>query len=194
MFYLEGLHRTRYTPALLGVALLGGVLVLPQAEKLPLLAQRSLSFLPGKFNFMAQESAAGSLEWRLEMWKDVLPDVPKCLLRGKGWGIDSRELDMDLDIRRCHQSRSAGTILVGDYHNGPLSVLIPFGLYGAIALRLVPGGGPAGAASELEVRRSGAPEREHAAAGGLRCPGDFLHVLLWRVALWTWRSLRGCWA
>src|SRR5208283_5557251 len=27
----------------------------------------------------------------------------------------------------------AGTIVVGDFHSGPLSILIPFGLYGAIA-------------------------------------------------------------
>ena len=27
----------------------------------------------------------------------------------------------------------AGTLLVGNYHNGPLSILIPFGIYGAIA-------------------------------------------------------------
>ena len=28
---------------------------------------------------------------------------------------------------------SAASMLAGDYHNGPLSVLIPFGIYGAIA-------------------------------------------------------------
>jgi hypothetical protein len=27
----------------------------------------------------------------------------------------------------------ASTILVGNFHNGPLSILIPFGLYGAVA-------------------------------------------------------------
>ena len=50
MFYLEGLHRTRYAAALLGIALLGGAVVLPQADKLPLAAQRALTVLPGKFD------------------------------------------------------------------------------------------------------------------------------------------------
>jgi hypothetical protein len=132
MFYLEGLHRTRYVPALLGLALLGGVVVLPQAEKLPLAIQRSISFLPGKFDWMAQESATSSWGWRLGMWQQVLPEVPKSLFHGKGWSIDARDFTTLLDAGHGNGSL-ARTILVGDYHNGPLSVLIPFGIYGAVA-------------------------------------------------------------
>ena len=132
VFFLEGLHRTRYAPALLGVILLGGAVVLPQADKLPLAAQRTLSFLPGRFDYAARQSADGSLAWRVEMWKEVLPDVPKYLFHGKGWGIDARQLDMAVDMGEAGDS-FAGTILVGNYHNGPLSILIPFGIYGAIA-------------------------------------------------------------
>ena len=44
LFYLEGLHRTRYLAALLGVVLLGGALVLPQAEKLPLVVAARREF------------------------------------------------------------------------------------------------------------------------------------------------------
>ena len=132
MFYLEGLHRTRYVPALLGLILLGSAIVLPQAQKLPLTAQRSISFLPGKFDWVAQESATSSLRWRLEMWKEVLPEVPKCLFHGKGWTFDARDFFSVIDTGEAGHPL-AGTILVGDYHNGPLSVLIPFGLYGAVA-------------------------------------------------------------
>ena len=132
LFYLEGLHRTRYVPALLAVILLGSVLVLSQAEKLPLAAQRTLSFLPGKFDYAARESASTSLEWRLQMWKQVLPDVPRHLFLPTGWGIDSREFFTAVGVGGGADP-FAGVILVGNFHNGPLSVLIPFGLYGAIA-------------------------------------------------------------
>jgi hypothetical protein len=132
LFCLEGLHRTRYLGALLGAALLAGAIVLPQADKLPLMAQRALCFLPGKFDFMARESASASVDWRVGMWKDVLPEVPKYLFRGKGWGIAAREYFTAVETRDATDPL-AGTMLAGDYHNGPLSILIPFGLYGGIA-------------------------------------------------------------
>ncbi|MGD0261386.1 MAG: hypothetical protein ABSD29_16350 [Verrucomicrobiota bacterium] len=132
MLYLEGLHRTRYAAALLGVALLGLAVVLPQAEKLPLTVQRALSFLPGKFNYVAVHDASSSLDWRLGMWKEVLPEVPKCLFRGKGWGIDQRDYFTGVEMGEAGNP-FGGTIMVGNFHNGPLSILLPFGIYGAIA-------------------------------------------------------------
>jgi len=133
IFYLEGLHRTRHALALLGVGLLGCGVVLPQAHKLPLAAQRALSFLPGKFDYSAGVSAADSLDWRLEMWKQAWPAVPKCLFRGRGWTYDARDFYTAVEIGEAGNPH-AGTILTGSFHNGPLSVLIPFGLYGALAL------------------------------------------------------------
>lgn len=132
MFYLEGLHRTRYAWALLGVVLLGGVIVLPHAEKLPLVAQRAISFLPGKFDYLARQSADTSVGWRVEMWKEVLPEVPAYLLRGKGWGIDATDFRATVDMPDPTDPLAIPE-LAGDYHNGPLSILIPFGIYGAVA-------------------------------------------------------------
>ena len=132
VFYLEGLHRTRYAAVLLGIFLLGSVIVLPQAGKLPLMVQRTISFLPGKFDWTARESAANSTEWRMQMWKEVLPDVPKHLFQGTGWGIDARDFQATVGIAGWSDSH-AGTILVGNFHNGPLSILMPFGVYGVIA-------------------------------------------------------------
>ena len=132
VFYLEGLHRTRYAAALLAVMLLGAVVVLPQADKLPLVAQRALCFLPGKFDSVARESGAVSWEWRVEMWRQVLPEVPSTLFRARGWGFDAREFHTTVDMAPGADPL-ASTILVGNFHNGPLSILIPFGLYGAVA-------------------------------------------------------------
>jgi len=134
LFIVEGLHRTRYLPILLGVVLLGGAVVLPQAERLPLVVQRTLSFLPGNFHPLAERSAMASTEWRWEMWKQVWPEVPKHLFRGKGFAIDPGEMFLALDTSlRFRGEEHAGTVLVGDYHNGPLSILIPLGIYGMIA-------------------------------------------------------------
>jgi len=132
LFFLEGLHRTRYLPILLGVMLLGSAVVLPQADKLPLVVQRTLSFLPGKFDYLARASSAASTEWRVTMWKQVLPEVPKCLFRGRGWGIGARDFFATVELTD-RADMLAGTILVGNFHSGPLSLLIPFGLYGTIA-------------------------------------------------------------
>lgn len=134
LFYLEGLHRTRYLPILLGTALVGGAIVLPQADKLPRSAQRAISFLPGRFDTLAAQSAAVSVDWRLEMWKQVLPEVPKHLFRGKGYSLDPTEMYLVGQSGRRFQSEAlSGPILAGDYHNGPLSILMPFGIYGMIA-------------------------------------------------------------
>ncbi len=135
LFYLEGLHRTRYLPALAGVTLLAAAILLPQANRLPLVAQRSLSFLPGKFDYVALQSAKVSTEWRVEMWKQVLPDVPRYLLCGKGYALDANDLYMAIQTgNRFGSEALAGTIAAGDYHSGPLSVVIPFGIYGTVGL------------------------------------------------------------
>jgi hypothetical protein len=134
LFVLEGLHRTRYLPALLGVVLLGSVIVLPHANRLPMVTQRALSFLPGRFDPIALRSAETTLDWRFEMWREVLPEVPRYLFRGKGFGFDSDDLYLASIAQRRFQSEYlAGTITAGDYHNGPLSILIPLGIYGMIA-------------------------------------------------------------
>lgn len=134
LFYLEGLHRTRYLPILLGVVLVGSAIVLPQAYKLPLVAQRGLCFLPGRFDAAAKLSAQVSNEWRVDMWKQVLPEVPKHLFLGKGYTVDPSELYLaEHSAYRYQGAAPSGSLVAGDYHSGPLSILIPFGVYGMIA-------------------------------------------------------------
>jgi hypothetical protein len=133
LFYIERLHRTRYLAVVVGIALVGAVVILPQGNKLPLVAQRALSFLPGRFDFLAVDSAKTSTEWRVQMWKQVLPEVPKYLLRGKGYALDANDLYMAMEnSQRFNSEGLSGTIAAGDYHSGPLSILIPFGIYGMI--------------------------------------------------------------
>ncbi|MCX6926089.1 MAG: O-antigen ligase family protein [Verrucomicrobia bacterium] len=126
-FYLERLHQTRMLPVLLIVMLLGGTLMAAFANRMPFMVQRSMAFLPVNIDPLARLSAAGTSEWRLQMWRELLPQVPKYLILGKGYSFSADEMFMTQFKRGME-----GTILTGDYHNGPLSVIIPFGIFGAI--------------------------------------------------------------
>jgi hypothetical protein len=133
-FWLEGLWRTRLMPIVAAVGLIAGMLILSQAEKLPLSAQRTLAFLPISIDPVAKQSADESSQWRVEMWKLVLPQVPDYLFKGKGYNLDPNEIFMaGRSAANGFDVSAAGSMVAGDYHNGPLSVIIPFGIYGALA-------------------------------------------------------------
>ena len=133
-FVLEGLHRTRYFFNLAMIGLLCFCGLLAFSTKLPFTIQRSLSFLPIEVSPMAKQDAQGSIEWRLEMWRHLLPDVPRYLLKGKGYAIDPGDLFMTRESTlRGYGSGSDSFVVSGDYHNGPLSVVIPFGIWGVMA-------------------------------------------------------------
>jgi hypothetical protein len=132
-FYLEGLHRTRLLAVAAGLTLAFAAAVLPLADKLPLEVQRTLSFLPINVDPIIKRSATDSTNWRLQMWKDVLPQVPTYLLKGKGYALDPNAMYWAA-VSTAHSFGPGyvGTIFAGDYHNGPLSVIMPFGIWGAI--------------------------------------------------------------
>jgi O-antigen ligase len=131
LFYLEGMLRRPLLPALILVALLGGTILIPFVGRLPLTIQRTLSFLPLPIDPIAQASADASTEWRIRMWKNVLPQIPNYLLLGKGYSINAADLAMASNA--AMESGTFGSEIAGDYHNGPLSLIIPFGIFGVIA-------------------------------------------------------------
>ena len=134
LFYLERLYRTRLLPIILLGGLLTGAAILPFIRHFPLSVQRTLSFLPVEIDSVAQNSAAGSTEWRLQMWEELLPDVPKYLIKGKGYSVDPNDMFMvwQSGLRGYGKSFEFAQFN-GDYHSGPFSVLIPFGLFGVAA-------------------------------------------------------------
>ena len=133
-FFMEGLHRTKL---LLVFALFGALVfttMIPFASKLPFTVQRTLAFLPLKLDPAARLSAQDTLNWRIEMWKALLPQVPRHLFLGKGFAITPEDYEMmgwNSPFQTVDASQQ-GLALSYDYHNGPLSVLIPFGIFGAI--------------------------------------------------------------
>ena len=131
LFFLERLHHTRLLPIFAIAGLLSVALLIPFANQLPFAVQRSLAFLPLNLDTDAKISAITSTEWRLQMWRDIWPEVPQYLWQGKGYSFSGRELDIALDTARS-SSGLESTEMAGDYHNGPLSVIIPFGIAGAL--------------------------------------------------------------
>jgi hypothetical protein len=135
-FFLEGLHRTKLLPIFAFVGLLAAVTCLPMANRLPLTFQRVLSLLPVNIDPGVRADAQASLNWRLEMWRALLPQVPPHLLLGKGYAItpeDAQLMGSDAALRSIDPSEQ-GLAISGDYHSGPLSVIIPFGIWGAIVV------------------------------------------------------------
>jgi len=130
-FCLEGLHRTR----LLLVVLLGGLLVglalIPILPRLPTSVQRCFAWLPVEIDPAARLSAEGSSEWRVNIWKVVSSEIPQHLLLGKGFAINPTELELAAAGWQ-HGTGSQGVYITGDYHSGPLSLIIPLGIWGVI--------------------------------------------------------------
>jgi hypothetical protein len=129
MFFLEGAWRTRLLPIMAAFFVVGAAVVLPFIDRMPLAVQRALSFLPVSVDPIVRLDAEGSTQWRVDMWKDVMPEIPRYLIRGKGYAINAGELLMANEMVQRGGINPA--IISGDYHNGPLSILIPFGIFGA---------------------------------------------------------------
>jgi hypothetical protein len=126
LFYLERLHHTRLLLPVVFVVLLGGGLMVLFAARLPFAVQRSLTIVPFvRLDPLARMDAEASSEWRLQMWRELVPQIPEYLIVGKGYSFTEAQ---KLQGRGTTEESKA----VGNYHNGPLSVILPFGIFGSI--------------------------------------------------------------
>ena len=134
-FYFEGLFKGRW---LIPVALASSLMacgVAAFSDKLPLSVQRSLSFLPIRIDPTARTDAQGTVEWRLQIWRVVVPEIPRYLLLGKGFTYSGTDYYLTEEaIRRgiYVQDVYEGALIAGDYHQGVLTILMPFGIWGMI--------------------------------------------------------------
>lgn len=137
-FYLEGLHRTKLLPIFAGIGLVMTVLLVPLAPHLPYSVQRILSVLPLQVGTQVRQEAEDSSNWRFEMWKALLPQIPQYLLLGKGYAVSKMDFDSLTGANyaihvNADFAEDQYMALAGAYHNGPLSVVMTFGLWGVIA-------------------------------------------------------------
>jgi hypothetical protein len=76
-----------------------------------------------------------SWDWRVKMWQAVLPQIPKHLLLGKGCGFAAEDFLFMGNDSAFHavDAGQQSMALSNDYHNGWISVLLLFGIWGMIA-------------------------------------------------------------
>jgi hypothetical protein len=133
-FLAEGLHKTKFLFVAIFSFVIVSAAVLPFANRLPLAVQRCLTLFPLELDAAAVENARGSMDWRLEMWRALLPDIPKYFWLGKGYALDPKDLYFSqVQISRRFDAQYEGSMVAGDYHNGPLTLIIPFGIWGVLA-------------------------------------------------------------
>jgi hypothetical protein len=142
-FYFERLMRTRLAVAILLAGICAATVVLPFLDKMPASVQRCVAIIPGApVSLAARADAEGSTRWRTEMWQVLLPDVPKYLLIGKGYALSPSELYLAGQAERLGLAKNYEiSIVSGAYHNGPLSLIIPFGIFGVIGFLWLLGAG-----------------------------------------------------
>lgn len=132
--YLERVHRSRLVFVFLGGGMVVATLLVGFADRLPLVMQRSLSFLPIKVDPTARQEAENTIDWRLQMWRIVAPEVPKYLFLGKGYAFDSTDLYLsNIGRERGFSPAYEQAMITSDYHNGILTLIIPLGIYGFVA-------------------------------------------------------------
>lgn len=140
LFMFERIYRTRQVLLFIFGGLLGLLFLVTFSDKLPYTFQRAMSFLPLKWDAAPLLDAQGTSEWRFKIWRDTWPKVPQYLLLGKGYALTQEDFDMIqggtfANAGASHLDASNEALAISsDFHNGPLSTLIPFGLWGGIGM------------------------------------------------------------
>lgn len=133
-FYFEGLFRSRFFLWFSLTGVLGATLLFAFADQLPWAVQRSISFLPVQIDPAIRRDATGTLDWRVEMWRDTIPLVPRYLLLGKGYNFDGTDYYLAIVGAERGIFRSYDAAMISsDYHQGILTLIIPFGIWGVLA-------------------------------------------------------------
>jgi hypothetical protein len=106
---------------------------------LPPNIQRALTILPGTWEERYKLDAAGSSEWRFEVWREVLLTnrwIQNKWL-GDGLGFSAKELAAQMNDRKGARAGISGfeahresVLASGDYHSGPVSCIRVFGYLG----------------------------------------------------------------
>lgn len=100
-------------------------------DYLPANMQRTLSILPGVHVYgETAQGAQVSLDWRFEVWRYAVTKVPEFALIGRGLVTDVADVAY---LQRSFYVSPDFAWVIGNYHSGPLSILLTFGIPGAIA-------------------------------------------------------------
>jgi hypothetical protein len=135
------------TTGFLKMVFLGGfILVMTVAASyggvhLPFTFQRTLSFLPGKWDENAVLSAKDSSEWRFKMWETVLTSdrYIRNKVFGDGFGLLRRDFEIQASAIQSGGQAYGGDMAAqeafminGDFHSGPVSSIRFVGIVGLL--------------------------------------------------------------
>jgi hypothetical protein len=142
-FVVEGVWRTKLGPILIFGSILVFGTTIAYIDHMPLSVQRAFSFLPiERIAPTARMDALSTLDWRLSMWKVLVPEIPKYLIVGKGYSFSGTDYYLTQEaVRRGNFPAYEDILVSGNYHNGILTLLIPFGIFGFAAFLWLCGAG-----------------------------------------------------
>lgn len=121
--------RRKYVAVILAAGFVVFLGLISFADRLPLSAQRALSWIPYiHISSIASVDAQNSTLWRLDLWKYAWEEVPRYVLVGKGFCFDPAFMD-SMSLR---MDTGYGAFLVHNYHSGPLTLLLDLGVFGLI--------------------------------------------------------------
>jgi hypothetical protein len=109
-------------------------------DLVPLAAQRAFSFLPLGWNKKVVADADGSVEWRVDMWKDAFSGgFIKNKILGDGFGFDRAAMNLIADQMQGGAGFVGGTrheahMIRGSFHSGPLSSIRFVGVVGLVLI------------------------------------------------------------
>jgi hypothetical protein len=118
------------------VGLVAWVVVIAVSSSLPIGMQRAVSFVPGaRVDVAVAQSAEGSVEWRLEIWKEAMSHFDEYWLIGRGVTFDVYGF---IDQMGAELGQGLNSTLFGylshNYHSGPVTMLIDFGVPATVLL------------------------------------------------------------
>ena len=109
-------------------------------------------------------SADTSTEWRLAIWQALLPQVPKYLLLGKGYSFSAQTFNESMGLGATFKNNIDAAdnplALSSDFHSGPLSLVIPFGIWGVLVWLWYMAAGFYVRLAQLSLWRPGAPAHQ----------------------------------
>lgn len=121
--------------AVIGVLFIAGVIAVQATVGLPERMQRPLTFLPGDWDEGVKRSADETLQWRLDMWEEVMEgDHIQNWWIGDGFGFPASELAYYGALQKSGnilpQQLANYYLMTGDLHSGPLSAAKFVGVIG----------------------------------------------------------------
>jgi hypothetical protein len=124
--------------AMVGASLLLGlVIVISNIQRMPLSAQRALSYIPGvKINSMARSDSSGTLETRRLLRDAGFRLMPQYYWMGRGFGMPSRDFSHLWDPTQVQIHVNQGR-----FYNGFIGLMVNTGLFGTIFMGVFLGSG-----------------------------------------------------